>query len=68
MNMLNDISFNEPYVHYKNGLTYIPVDMCKFQENDIWIEAVIYKTDTQELFVRSKKEFTEKFIQKQINK
>lgn len=67
--MEKEITLNEEYIHYKNGLSYTPVDFCKIQENDIWIEAIIYKTDTNELFVRSKKEFLEKFSQKQnINK
>jgi len=59
--MNNTIEFNKNYIHYKNGLTYIPIDNCKIQEDDIWVEAVLYKTQSQELFVRSKKEFIEKF-------
>ena len=55
------ITLNEEYQHYKNGLTYTPIDFCKIQENDIWIEAVIYKTTSNELFVRSLKEFESKF-------
>ena len=60
--MSDTIEFNKTYIHYKNGLTYIPIDKCKIQENDIWVEAVLYKTQSQELFVRSKKEFIEKFV------
>ncbi len=52
---------NEKYKHYKNQEIYIPINFCKIQENDLWIEAVIYKTTTNELFVRSKKEFMAKF-------
>jgi len=59
--MSDTIEFNKNYIHYKNGLTYIPIDKCKIQENDIWVEAILYKTQSQELFVRSKKEFVEKF-------
>ena len=59
--MKEEIEFNQPYVHYKNKLSYIPINTCKIQENDIWVEAILYKTSTQELFVRSKKEFCEKF-------
>lgn len=62
--MSDTIEFNKEYKHYKNGLTYIPVDECKIQENDIWVKAVIYKTDTEELFVRSKEEFKKKFSKK----
>jgi hypothetical protein len=61
---MNKIEINKKYTHYKNGLTYIPINICKIQENDLWIEAIIYKTDTNELFVRSKKEFLEKFLKK----
>jgi len=60
--MNETIELNKNYIHYKNGLTYIPIDICKIQENDIWIEAILYKTQSQELFVRSKKEFIEKFV------
>jgi len=59
--MSDIIEFNKNYVHYKNGLTYIPIDKCKIQEDNIWVEAILYKTQSQELFVRSKKEFIEKF-------
>ncbi len=55
------IEFNKKYTHYKNGLTYIPINSCKIQENDIWVEAIIYKTTDKELFVRSQKEFSDKF-------
>ncbi len=60
--MSNSVEFNTNYIHYKNGLAYIPIENCKIQEDDIWVEAILYKTQSQELFVRSKKEFIEKFI------
>jgi len=62
--MNKNIELNTKYVHYKNGLTYIPLNSCKIQENDLWIEAIIYKTTTEELFVRSEKEFRDKFTKK----
>lgn len=55
------IKFNKEYIHYKNKKSYIPIDICKIQENDTWIEAIIYKADDDNLYVRSKKEFIEKF-------
>lgn len=55
------IEFNKQYLHYKNKKSYIPVDNCKIQENDLWIDAIIYKADDNNLYVRSKKEFIEKF-------
>ena len=59
------IKLNTTYIHYKNNKLYTPINFCKVQENDIWIEAVIYKPiDCEELFVRSYKEFISKFIQK----
>lgn len=56
------IKINTTYVHYKNNESYITIDFCKIQENDSWVEAIIYKPiDCEELFVRSSKEFEEKF-------
>jgi hypothetical protein len=56
------IKINKTYIHYKNKQSYIPLNICKIQENDIWVKAVIYKPiDSEELFVRSYKEFKEKF-------
>ena len=62
--MQNSIQLNQEYIHYKNGLSYTPIDFCKIQENDVWVQAVIYKTQSQELFVRSLEEFCNKFTQK----
>ena len=59
------LQINLTYTHYKNKQSYQIIDFCKIQENDIWIEAVIYKPiECNELFVRSKKEFDEKFLLK----
>ncbi|MFW2607281.1 hypothetical protein ACN5OY_04125 [Aliarcobacter butzleri] len=61
------IELNTTYIHYKNKKTYIPLNFCKIQENDVWVKAVIYKPqDNEELFVRTYQEFQEKFI-KQTN-
>lgn len=62
--MNQEIQLNQEYTHYKNKQTYVPVDFCKIQENDIWVKAIIYKTTTQELFVRSEEEFKMKFAKK----
>ena len=57
---------NKTYTHYKNNQNYIVLDFCKIQENDLWVKAVIYRPeDCEELFVRSYKEFEEKFSLKQ---
>ena len=57
------IKLNTTYTHYKNKESYTTVNFCKIQENDSWINAVIYKpNDCEELFVRSCKEFELKFI------
>ena len=53
------------FYHYKNFNPYEYIGPCKIQENDEWVEAVIYKeykslVDSG-LFVRTKKEFLEKF-------
>ncbi len=56
------IQKNKTYLHYKNKQSYIVKDFCKIQENDIWVDAVIYKPDDcDELFVRSLFEFEQKF-------
>ena len=56
------IELNKTYKHYKNKKEYIPLNFCKIQENDIWVDAVIYKPiDDEKLFVRAYKEFQEKF-------
>ena len=56
------IEINKTYIHYKNKQAYLVKDFCNIQENDIWVKAVIYKPDDcEELFVRSLKEFEEKF-------
>lgn len=53
---------NTTYIHYKNNKSYITINFCKIQENDTWVEAIIYKpNDCEELFVRTCKEFEEKF-------
>lgn len=50
------------YQHYKNKKFYEIVDTCLIQENDRWIEAVIYRRATYEMkFCRSLKEFNLKF-------
>ena len=57
------LQLNTTYTHYKNQKNYITLNFCKIQENDVWVEAVIYKPEnSEELFVRSCKEFEEKFI------
>ncbi|AXX93317.1 DUF1653 domain-containing protein [Malaciobacter molluscorum LMG 25693] len=56
-----EIKLHEEYIHYKNLKTYIPVNFCKIQKDDIWVEAIIYKADDQSLYVRDKEEFINKF-------
>ena len=59
------------FYHYKNTKPYIVLGFCKIQENNNWIEAVLY-TDLEtykqaknpykiDKFVRSLKEFKSKF-------
>ncbi|MDD2896461.1 MAG: hypothetical protein PHG81_10655 [Aliarcobacter sp.] len=56
------IELNKTYIHYKNNKPYTTINFCKIQENHIWTEAIIYKpNDCEELFVRTNKEFEEKF-------
>ncbi len=56
------IELNTTYTHYKNKKTYTTLHFCKIQENDFWVDAIIYKpNDCEELFVRTTKEFENKF-------
>jgi hypothetical protein len=56
------IELNTTYTHYKNKESYTIINFCKIQENNLWVDAVIYKpNDCEELFVRSCKEFEDKF-------
>ena len=59
------------FYHYKNTKPYIVLGFCKIQENNNWLEAVLY-TDLEiykqaknpykiDKFVRSLKEFKSKF-------
>ena len=53
------------YRHKKNNRIYIVINYdVKIQENDIWIDAVLYHRQFEEmqLFCRSLKEFKESFI------
>jgi hypothetical protein len=57
---------NKLYTHYKNQEKYLTINFCKIQENDSWVDAIIYKPykhpdNCEELFVRTVKEFEEKF-------
>lgn len=52
----------ETYQHYKNKKLYKILDTCLIQENDKWVEAIIYKDVIfEKKFCRSKKEFDLKF-------
>ena len=56
------IELNTTYIHYKNKKTYTTLHFCKIQENDFWVDAIMYKSnDCEELFVRTTKEFENKF-------
>ena len=64
-NIQIDLEKGSIFYHYKNLKLYEYLGPCKIQENNEWIEAVIYKeykslVDSG-LFVRTKKEFLEKF-------
>lgn len=50
------------YKHYKKGKLYEIIDRCMIQENNEWIEGIIYKSyNGYGLFVRSGTEFFKKF-------
>ena len=50
------------YKHYKKEGDYYVVDSCMIQENDVWVEGVIYMSvGCNKKFVRSEVEFDKKF-------
>ena len=49
------------YVHYKNNKKYWKEGSCLIQENNEWVPAVIYSNESRMIFVRSEREFNEKF-------
>ena len=57
------------FYHYKNLNPYEYIGPCRIQENNEWVEAVIYKEYKSRvdsgLFVRTKKEFLENFKRKE---
>lgn len=59
---MRKIEIDLVYKHYKNKINYVVVDFCKIQENNEWVEAVLYRefAGTQ-WYVRSLKEFKDKF-------
>lgn len=61
---------NEIYFHYKNKKSYIVLDFGKIQEDDKWVKAVIYKEhdkDKKEKYIRTFSEFSEKFLERNVN-
>ena len=59
-----DIYEEIEYVHYANNEHYIIVDVARIQENDEWVNAVIYKSvNGSDKFVRTAEEFFKKFKQ-----
>jgi hypothetical protein len=53
----------QSYTHYndRRNRKYTIVDVCKIQESDIWVDAIIYENEDHEKFVRSSLEFFVKF-------
>ena len=50
------------YTHYKKKGEYYVVDYCMIQENDKWVEGIVYMAvGSNKKLVRSEVEFEEKF-------
>ncbi len=53
------------FFHYNNKHTYMVLDKCLIQVNDVWLEGIIYTdlTETEHIkkFVRTEEEFKTKF-------
>lgn len=57
------IDSNHTYRHYRNGKDYVAISLCKMQQNNEWLQAVIYRPayDDGMVYVRELKDFLEKF-------
>ena len=57
------IELNTLYKHYKTGNDYLTLQFCKMQQNNQWLNAVIYKAsyDDGMVYVRELKDFEDKF-------
>ena len=50
------------YTHYKKGGNYEVLDICEYQHEGIWYEAVFYVSlDTGKKYVRQEQDFNDKF-------
>ena len=59
---------NMVYFHYRNKKPYVKVGKAKIQENGKWIDAVLYtELGKKDIYVRSEKEFNEKFSEELQN-
>lgn len=56
-----DIKVGVKYTHYKNKNLYTPIDFCKNQIKDRWIDCVIYIDEVGNKYTRDILEFKEKF-------
>lgn len=58
------IKLNTEYIHYRNKKSYITLNYCKMQTNNIWLDSIIYKNEEGEIFVRELSDFENKFKEK----
>lgn len=50
------------YTHNKKGKKYTVLNLCQFQFENIWYDAIAYQdTETNKIYVRSEESFEESF-------
>lgn len=50
------------YTHNKKGKKYTVLNLCQFQFENIWYDAISYQdTETKKIYVRSEVSFEESF-------
>ena len=50
------------YTHYKKGKKYSVLNLCQFQFENIWYDAISYvDVETKKIYVRSEESFNDSF-------
>ncbi len=50
------------YTHNKKGKKYAILNLCQYQHNNIWYDAIAYRdVETNKIYVRSEESFNDSF-------
>ena len=50
------------YTHNKKGKKYTVLNLCRYQHNNIWYDAIAYRdVETKKIYVRSEDSFNDSF-------